>query len=209
MERPASEPRFFRDATDDRKGEILDAAVAVFSEKGYDAGSMREIAELVGVSEPALYRHFSSKEDICLALITVVSARIKSEVGPLLAAAEPAHIAETFETIFVNRTVAVGSYLPVVRTVMIASMHSPVFRTAFRESVADPILARLERLVPVVDAYYGIEADAEDVSTRVRTLLSMFVGQFITAFVLGDELTSPTDTFMRVMGWTEPTAASA
>ena len=59
------------------------------------------------------------------------------------------------------------------------------------------------------DHVVGIEADAEDVSTRVRTLLSMFVGQFITAFVLGDELTSPTDTFMRVMGWTEPTAASA
>ncbi len=198
------EIRFFRDVADDRKSEILDAAVAVFSEKGYDAGSMREIAEIVGVSEPALYRHFSSKEDICLALIKGVSARIKSEVGPLLDQAEPSRIAETFEAIFVNRTVAVSSYLPVVRTVMIASMYSPIFRTAFRESVADPILARLERLVPMVDAYYGIGADADDVSSRVRTLLSMFVGQFITAFVLDDELTPPTDTFTRVMGWTKP-----
>ena len=36
--------RYFADFIDGRRGEILDAALVVFGEKGYEAGTMREIA---------------------------------------------------------------------------------------------------------------------------------------------------------------------
>ena len=52
-----------------RKGEILGAAAGVFAERGYDGGSMRDIAVRVGVTEPALYRHFPGKEALFLALM--------------------------------------------------------------------------------------------------------------------------------------------
>jgi len=41
---------------------LLSAAVQVFDRKGYAATSVREIVELAGVSKPALYYHFGSKE---------------------------------------------------------------------------------------------------------------------------------------------------
>ena len=37
-----------------RRGEILGAAAEVFAERGYESGSMRDIAARVGVSEPSL-----------------------------------------------------------------------------------------------------------------------------------------------------------
>ncbi len=47
---------------------ILDAALDLFIEKGYDGTSLREIAERLGFTKAALYYHFASKEDILMAL---------------------------------------------------------------------------------------------------------------------------------------------
>jgi AcrR family transcriptional regulator len=47
---------------------ILDAALELFIEQGYDKTSLRQIAERVGVTKAALYYHFARKEDIFLEL---------------------------------------------------------------------------------------------------------------------------------------------
>ena len=47
---------------------ILDIALDLFVEKGYEKTSLREIAEQLGFSKAALYYHFASKDDILLAL---------------------------------------------------------------------------------------------------------------------------------------------
>ena len=44
-------------------------AIAIFSEKGYDATSMRELAEASGVTKPVIYYYFKSKENLCHSLI--------------------------------------------------------------------------------------------------------------------------------------------
>jgi AcrR family transcriptional regulator len=47
---------------------ILDVALDLFTEKGFDGTSLREIAERLGVTKAALYYHFASKDEILLAL---------------------------------------------------------------------------------------------------------------------------------------------
>ncbi|HTX08566.1 MAG TPA: helix-turn-helix domain-containing protein [Solirubrobacteraceae bacterium] len=47
---------------------ILDIALELFSEQGYDKTSLRDIAERLGTTKAALYYHFERKEDILLAL---------------------------------------------------------------------------------------------------------------------------------------------
>jgi AcrR family transcriptional regulator len=49
------------------RDEILDAARALLSEKGYAAMSMDELAAQVGISKPTLYSHFPTKDDIVVA----------------------------------------------------------------------------------------------------------------------------------------------
>ena len=56
-------------------------ALRLFAEKGYEATSMREIAEQLNITKAALYYHFDSKEDIVRA---VVSTMI-DDVGDLVA----------------------------------------------------------------------------------------------------------------------------
>jgi TetR/AcrR family transcriptional regulator len=48
---------------------LLRAAVCVFDRKGYAAASVREIVEMAGVTKPALYYHFGSKERLLTAVL--------------------------------------------------------------------------------------------------------------------------------------------
>jgi AcrR family transcriptional regulator len=52
-----------------RRQQVLAAALEVFSSSGYHAASMDEIAEHAGVSKPVLYQHFPGKLDLYLALL--------------------------------------------------------------------------------------------------------------------------------------------
>ena len=53
------------------KEKILNAALSLFAENGYDGTSVEQIAELVGIKAPSLYKHFKGKEDILNALIDI------------------------------------------------------------------------------------------------------------------------------------------
>lgn len=65
--------------TDTRK-RIEETALRLFTEKGYDSTSLREIAEELGVTKAALYYHFKSKEEI---LESIVSG-LKGELQELI-----------------------------------------------------------------------------------------------------------------------------
>ncbi|MFI9586490.1 TetR/AcrR family transcriptional regulator [Streptomyces sp. NPDC052236] len=47
---------------------IQDVALELFAEQGYEKTSLREIAEVLGVTKAALYYHFKTKEDILVSL---------------------------------------------------------------------------------------------------------------------------------------------
>ncbi len=49
---------------EDTKNKILSESLRLFSEKGYDAVSVAEIASAVGIKAPSLYKHYKSKRDI-------------------------------------------------------------------------------------------------------------------------------------------------
>ena len=58
---------------------LLAAAIQLFTERGYTATSVREIVERAGVTKPALYYHFASKESLYLAILDDL-ARYADEV---------------------------------------------------------------------------------------------------------------------------------
>lgn len=48
----------------DKKQKIMEAAVKLFSEKGYHATSIQQIADTLGIAKGSLYFYFNSKEDL-------------------------------------------------------------------------------------------------------------------------------------------------
>jgi AcrR family transcriptional regulator len=61
-------PRWQRRA-DERPQELLEAALAVFVERGFAAARLEEVAKRAGVSKGTVYLYFSSKEDLLKALV--------------------------------------------------------------------------------------------------------------------------------------------
>ena len=63
------------------KERILDVALTLFAENGYDGTGVEQIAEKVGVKAPSLYKHFKGKEDILNALIGSAEAHYEASFG--------------------------------------------------------------------------------------------------------------------------------
>jgi len=63
------------------KERIFDAAIRLFAQNGFDATSMREIAEVVGIKKASMYSHFKSKDEILEKIMDYPTARI-GVVGP-------------------------------------------------------------------------------------------------------------------------------
>jgi AcrR family transcriptional regulator len=53
----------------DTRARIQEVALELFTEKGYEATSLREIAERLGVTKAALYYHFKTKDDIVVSFM--------------------------------------------------------------------------------------------------------------------------------------------
>ncbi len=75
---------------DNRRAQLLDAAAQLFSERGFHATSMRDIAKTVGMLSGSIYYHFESKEEMLLAVYEEGERRIADAVDVAVAnAAEP------------------------------------------------------------------------------------------------------------------------
>ena len=56
-----------------RREQLIDVATKLFAKSGYDATTTADIARAAGVTEPILYRHFDSKQELFVAIVRSVS----------------------------------------------------------------------------------------------------------------------------------------
>ena len=65
----------------ERRRQLLDTALVVFSAHGFHGASMNDVADAAGVTKPVLYQHFASKRDLFGELIDAVGADLADIVG--------------------------------------------------------------------------------------------------------------------------------
>lgn len=226
------EYRYFANFVEGRRGEILDAGLAVFGEKGYEAGTMREIAARVGVSEPAIYRHYQSKEAILADIVATAGDRITESIGGKFGEINGANIHEKlFELLEIRRrgmkkhratkaqlAVASGSGSSVMaiaaqsgpggvmHILFHAAPHNEQFITLMREHLSQPMLDCIRELIPRVDADFGIVRTADELESKLRVFISLFLGYFTTSLFFGaaPNDNAIVDAMLAIMGW-EPT----
>lgn len=71
----------------DRREQLLEAAVTCFAEYGYQGTTTARLARAAHVSEPVLYQHFASKQDLFVALLDQVGRAVlrdwRQAIAPL------------------------------------------------------------------------------------------------------------------------------
>ncbi|HEX5929606.1 MAG TPA: TetR/AcrR family transcriptional regulator [Solirubrobacterales bacterium] len=69
---------------EETKRRILDTSITLFAARGFEACTMRDIAAAVGIKAPAIYNHYTSKEDVLAEAMEHIMGRFFwSLLGPL------------------------------------------------------------------------------------------------------------------------------
>jgi len=87
------------EAADDRRQQILEAAIVCFGKTGFHQTSMHDISAEAGISVGLIYRYFKNKDEV----ISAIAAEHKKEIAQLLERARQAPtLLESFEILFTS-----------------------------------------------------------------------------------------------------------
>ncbi len=76
-----------------RREEILTAAATLFTRQGYEATTIQDLADAIGVQKGSLYYYFASKEELLFRVLLANQAELHRHVREALEAAEPGELA--------------------------------------------------------------------------------------------------------------------
>ena len=156
---PVAEPRRRRDAQASRRA-LLDAAAALFDERGYDATTVREVGDRAGVDPALIARYFGGKEGLYLAALA------ESERPPL--PADP-HAA-------IGRLLYKGEGGDIGPVPL--AMVSPRLPDAVREQVRELMRNRVTE--PLAAGFAARGATAGEAALRAELLVALSLGVSLT-----------------------------
>ena len=124
--------------TAQRREEILDAAHALFTTKGFQPTTMEDILKVVGIAKGTLYYHFPSKEQILRALVLRIVGQVEQRAREVADSSAPA----------VDKLVTIMAAMRVeaAQTELVEQFHAP----GNAEFHLLSITAMIEHLTPVL-----------------------------------------------------------
>lgn len=140
---PPRTKRVYRRAAD-RRAEIISAAQQVFARSTFAGARTREIAELAGVNQATLFKHFETKEKLFEAAVMkpLIAAMddMHARVELYETAATPAEMAALAEPSTVRHLADMDHLLPLLTTALFSDVEQG--RRLFRELLEPMIVAR-------------------------------------------------------------------
>lgn len=137
------------------KERILLEALRLFSQKGYDAVSVEQIADAVGIKAPSLYKHYKSKQDIFEAIFEETAKRYGAFTDSI-----SVHLGDSGQDLAVFRAITADALVEKVRSLIVYSLHDE-FVSQFRRMVTieqfrSPELSALysQRYVAQIQQYH-------------------------------------------------------
>jgi AcrR family transcriptional regulator len=156
-------PKFSRLAPEQRRGQILDAANALFAERSYDEVSIEDIASSAGVTRGLVHHYFGGRKEVYIALLERLGAVREEQLPPPTGRSARARVADS-----VSRWL---DWTEQNRTIWLATI-------ARGEDIVDPDIRRVvaglvRRAVALLAAHH---ADIADDSPRLRYALECWTG---------------------------------
>jgi AcrR family transcriptional regulator len=139
------------DKMTDKQIKILEAAVDMFSEKGYAATSTSEIAQKAGVAEGTIFRHYKTKKDLLLSIVAPVMSKL---IAPFVMRdfykvldAEYGRFEDFLRAVVRNRAEFARKHLPVLKIMIQEIPFHPELREQFVEKVGKQVYERFSKAI--------------------------------------------------------------
>ncbi len=148
----------------DRQRQIVDHAIEMIGEGGLSGLTMRRLSERLGVTEPALYRHFENKTAILAAMLTVLEAETYERL-PFDQTVSPDALVTHFDRLF-----ALLTERPALATVVFLDEFATT-DPDLQAMVRDLLAKNRERLATAFAAMHVPSAGAPDPDSLATLLL--------------------------------------
>ncbi|MCR1899611.1 TetR/AcrR family transcriptional regulator [Irregularibacter muris] len=146
-----------RISREERRKQILNAAMVVFVEKGYSGSTTAEIAKAANISEVTLFRYFSSKQEIFLEGIKPI---LLSTLEESIDVSKDLNSREKLEYILYERIHLISKNYKIIKLIL---MEAPLLSQLGNENFMEEILGMLKRLIDQM----GVSKEKEEFILRL------------------------------------------
>ncbi|MDX8360601.1 TetR/AcrR family transcriptional regulator [Cytobacillus sp. IB215316] len=174
-----------------KQKKILEAAVEIFSEKGFAASSTSEIAKRAGVAEGTIFRHYKTKHDLLISIVVPTWTKI---ITPLLAKSFVKEVfkknqynqAEDFlRALLTNRLEFAKKHLPILKILLQEIPFQEELKEQFTSIFTEHIYVQLQKIIE----HFQQQGDIIDLPSKtvIRMILTTGIGFILTRlFILPD-----------------------
>jgi AcrR family transcriptional regulator len=158
-----------------RQKQILDAALAVFSARGFGEASVSDIAEQAGIGVGTIYNYYKDKQDLLISLIA--QNLISQDLVKILGSAPPRAGGEFLRSLLEERLAFGLDNAQKILFLMFEIQRDPGLRRNYVSQVVSPLLGKIEKYIneQVKNGAFR-KVDARIVA---RTLTGSIIGNMI------------------------------
>jgi len=170
----------------ERQKKILAAAIESFAEKGFSATSTKEIAQKAGVAEGTIFRHYKTKKDLLMSIVTPMMIKLMApiiikDINKVLN-----HDHETFEefirAMIDNRRKFLENNMKIIKIFIQEIPFHPELKEQFMEHVGSKVFMRFRQLIEHYQKKGQIIKLPTD--TVLRLTGSTILGYFVTRYAI-------------------------
>jgi AcrR family transcriptional regulator len=169
--------------TKQRKQQIFEAALKVFSQKGFDQATIPDIAQEAEVAVGTIYNYYQSKHDL---LLSIIKDYIVTESLTGLLEQSPKSDVATFLSSLINERLIIGlDNTDVMQLLMSEIRRDPELRRQYTEQVVRPTFKLLEEHLESRIAKDTF--NPSNIHIVVRALIGMIIGLTIISSIEGEK----------------------
>lgn len=165
-----SSPGRPRDAETERR--ILEAALRLLRENGYDGMSVDAVALEAKVSKPTIYRRWASKEELATAAVST----LRLVEPPIAAGTAKQELIRALDNF--SRSLLRPNGMSLIGTVLAQELHTPDLIRLFRERIVRPRRQLLRAILERARKNGEIRRDA-DLESAVNLLIGAFYARYL------------------------------
>jgi len=150
------------------RDKILEAALKLFSEKGYKGATTHEIANQAGVAEGTIFRYFPSKKDL---LLSVANPVVVDSLKNIIADCQDYSPQGMLEAVIHNRLEVVSKNIDLVKILITESQFHPELKDKFVTEIVLPAASLMQAYFQEQEQK-GILRDI-DTEISIRALIGM------------------------------------
>ncbi|KON86041.1 TetR family transcriptional regulator [Sporosarcina globispora] len=170
----------------EKQKKIIMAAIESFSEKGYAATSTSEIAKKAGVAEGTIFRHYKTKKDLLMGIVSPMMAKLIAPfvIKDLYKVIN--HKYERFEdflrAMMENRIAFLKNNMPLIKILIQEIPFHPELKEQFKEHIAIKVFERFANLAE----YYQKKGQIIDIPaySAVRMTFTSIFGFLIARYLI-------------------------